>query len=59
MPTPWDEVPESAECVSPEKLSANDGILSIEGVGAFIKQEAIKFSPPIGRSKSRETRCRR
>merc|ERR1719191_1822602 len=33
------------------KLTKNDGILAIEGVGAFIKKEGIKSSPKIGTRK--------
>jgi hypothetical protein len=44
-------VPLSSGCQAPLKLTKNDGILAIEGVGAFIKKEGIKSSPKIGTRK--------
>ncbi len=35
----------------PDKLSQNDGILNIEGRGAFIRKEAIKKTPKLGADK--------
>ena len=37
-------VPLSSGCQAPLKLTKNDGILAIEGVGAFIRKEGIKSS---------------
>ncbi len=35
----------------PNRLSENDGILTVEGVGALIRKEKIKTSPRIGEKK--------
>jgi hypothetical protein len=44
-------IPASSGCLAPLKLTKNDGILAIEGVGAFIEKEGIKSSPKIGTRK--------